>query len=82
MRGHPSAALRAGYAPEAIPPPAAAARGDSLGSALKTITLDDVGRSVTKGEKGMNVLFRSFFVRLQPRSMKAARQACQELLEG
>ena len=42
---------------------AAAKRGDSLGTALKTITLDDVRRSVTRDEKWMNFLFRSFFVR-------------------
>jgi cyclase len=42
---------------------AAAVRGDSLGTALKTITLDDVRSSVTKDEKWMNFLFRSFFVR-------------------
>jgi glyoxylase-like metal-dependent hydrolase (beta-lactamase superfamily II) len=38
-------------------------RGDSLGTALKTITLDDVRQRVTKDEKWMNFLFRSFFVR-------------------
>lgn len=42
---------------------ASAARGDSLGTALKTITLDDVRLAVTKDEKWMNFLFRSFFVR-------------------
>jgi cyclase len=42
---------------------AAVARGDSLGTALETITLDDVRLSVTKDEKWMNFLFRSFFVR-------------------
>jgi cyclase len=41
----------------------AAARGDSLGAAVKTITLDDVRLGVTKDEKWMNFLFRSFFVR-------------------
>jgi cyclase len=41
----------------------AVARGDSLGAALKTITLDDVRLSVTQDEKWMNFLFRSFFVR-------------------
>ncbi|HEX2611159.1 MAG TPA: MBL fold metallo-hydrolase, partial [Gemmatimonadales bacterium] len=42
---------------------AAALRGDSLESALRTITLDDVRRRVTGNEKWMNFLFRSFFVR-------------------
>ncbi len=42
---------------------AAAARGDSLGAVLKTVTLDEVRRSVTRDEKWMNFLFRSFFVR-------------------
>jgi glyoxylase-like metal-dependent hydrolase (beta-lactamase superfamily II) len=40
----------------------AVARGDSLGVALKAVTLDDVRRSVTGDEKWMNVLFRRFFV--------------------
>jgi hypothetical protein len=30
---------------------------------LKTVTLDDVRRSVTREEKWMNFLFRNFFVR-------------------
>ena len=42
---------------------AARARGDSLNAVLKKVTLDDVRRSVTKDEKWMNFLFRSFFVR-------------------
>jgi cyclase len=42
---------------------AAVLRGDSLASALTTITLDDVRRRVTGDEKWMNFLFRSFFVR-------------------
>jgi cyclase len=42
---------------------AAAQRGESLGTALRTITLDDVRRSVTHDEKWMNFLFRSFFLR-------------------
>src|SRR3954468_9696090 len=42
---------------------AALARGDSLGQVLKTVTLDDVRLSVTKDEKWMNFLFRSFFLR-------------------
>jgi cyclase len=42
---------------------AAAAGGDSLGAVLKTVTLDDVRRSVTREEKWMNFLFRNFFVR-------------------
>ena len=42
---------------------AAVARGDSLGAALKTVTLDDIRPSVTKDEKWMNFLFRQFFVR-------------------
>jgi len=42
---------------------AAALRGDSLESALTTITLDDVRRRVTGDEKWVNFLFRSFFVR-------------------
>jgi cyclase len=42
---------------------AARARGDSLSAVLKKVTLDDVRRSVTKDEKWMNFLFRSFFVR-------------------
>jgi cyclase len=42
---------------------AAIARDDSLGRALETITLDDVRRPVTRDEKWMNFLFRSFFVR-------------------
>ena len=42
---------------------AARARGDSLSAVLKKVTLDDVRRSITKDEKWMNFLFRSFFVR-------------------
>ena len=42
---------------------AAVARGDSLGAALKTVTLDDERLRVTKDEKWMNFLFRQFFVR-------------------
>jgi cyclase len=42
---------------------AAAARGDSLGAALKTVTLDDERLRVTKNEKWMNYLWRNFFVR-------------------
>jgi glyoxylase-like metal-dependent hydrolase (beta-lactamase superfamily II) len=42
---------------------AARARGDSLSAVLKKVTLDDVRRSITKDEKWMNLLFRSFFVR-------------------
>ena len=42
---------------------AALARGDSVEAALRTVTLDDLRRSVTKDEKWMNLLFRSFFVR-------------------
>jgi glyoxylase-like metal-dependent hydrolase (beta-lactamase superfamily II) len=42
---------------------AAKARGDSLGAALKTVTLDDVRLEVTKDEKWMNFLWRQFFVR-------------------
>ena len=42
---------------------AAAARDDSLAAVLKTVTLDEVRRSVTRNEKWMNFLFRSFFVR-------------------
>jgi cyclase len=41
---------------------AAVQRGDSLGTALKTIRLEDVRQSVTKDEKWMNFLFRGFFV--------------------
>jgi cyclase len=41
---------------------AAAARGDSLGAAQKTVTLDDVRRRVAGDEKWMNFLFRRFFV--------------------
>ncbi|HET6837295.1 MAG TPA: MBL fold metallo-hydrolase [Gemmatimonadales bacterium] len=42
---------------------AAVARGDSLGAALKAVTLDDVRLQVTKDGKWMNFLFRQFFVR-------------------
>jgi glyoxylase-like metal-dependent hydrolase (beta-lactamase superfamily II) len=42
---------------------AAVARGDSLGAALKVVTMDDVRLEITKDEKWMNFLFRSFFVR-------------------
>jgi glyoxylase-like metal-dependent hydrolase (beta-lactamase superfamily II) len=42
---------------------AARAQGDSLNAVLKQVTLDDVRRSITKNEKWMNFLFRSFFVR-------------------
>jgi cyclase len=52
---------------------AAAARGDSLGAALKAITLDDVRLGVTNDEKWMNFLFRSFFVR--PAVQAAFQQA-------
>ncbi len=54
---------------------AAAARGDSLGAVLKTVTLDDVRRAVSREEKWMNFLFRSFFVR-------PAVQAAYEEMEG
>jgi glyoxylase-like metal-dependent hydrolase (beta-lactamase superfamily II) len=40
----------------------AVARGDSLETALQTVTLDDVRRRVTGDEKWMNFLFRRFFV--------------------
>jgi cyclase len=52
---------------------AAAARGDSLEAALKTITVDDLRLSVTKDEKWMNFLFRGFFVR--PTVQAAFQQA-------
>jgi len=42
---------------------AARARGDSLDAVLKKVTLDDVRLTVTKDEKWLNFLFRSFFVR-------------------
>jgi cyclase len=42
---------------------AAVARGDSLKTAQEKITLDDVRMRVTRDEKWMNFLFRSFFVR-------------------
>jgi glyoxylase-like metal-dependent hydrolase (beta-lactamase superfamily II) len=42
---------------------AAVTRGDSLPAAQKAVTLDDVRSSVTKDEKWMNFLFRSFFLR-------------------
>lgn len=38
-------------------------RDDSLETALKAITLNDVRQRVTKDEKWLNFLFRSFFVR-------------------
>ncbi len=38
------------------------ARGDSLGTALQTVTLDDIRRPITGDEKWMNFLFRRFFV--------------------
>ena len=41
---------------------AAVARHDSLGAVLKTVTLDDVRRSVTGNGKWMNFLWRQFFV--------------------
>jgi glyoxylase-like metal-dependent hydrolase (beta-lactamase superfamily II) len=40
----------------------AAARKDSLGAVQKTVTLDDVRRSVTGNGKWMNFLWRHFFV--------------------
>jgi glyoxylase-like metal-dependent hydrolase (beta-lactamase superfamily II) len=40
----------------------ALARRDSVGTVLKTVTLDDVRRSVTGNEKWMNFLWRQFFV--------------------
>jgi cyclase len=52
---------------------AVAARGDSLGTALRTVTLDDVRRSVTRDEKWMNFLFRQFFLR--PAVQSAFEQA-------
>jgi cyclase len=42
---------------------AAVERGDSLGQALGSVTLDDVRRQVTGNEKWMNFLFRQFFVK-------------------
>lgn len=36
-----------------------------LGTALKTVALDDVRMSVTKDEKWMSFLFQTFFVRPQ-----------------
>jgi len=54
---------------------AAGARGDSLSAVLKTVTLDDVRRSVSREEKWMNFLFGSFFVR-------AAVQAAYEAERG
>jgi cyclase len=50
---------------------AAALRGDSL--ALRNVTLEDIRPSVTKDEKWMNFLFRSFFVR--PAAQAAWEQA-------
>jgi cyclase len=47
---------------------AAVARGDSLGTALEAVTLDDVRQSVTRDEKWMNLLFRRFLVRPAVRS--------------
>jgi glyoxylase-like metal-dependent hydrolase (beta-lactamase superfamily II) len=41
---------------------AVAARGDSLGTALHAVTLDDVRRPVAGDEKWMNFLFRRFFL--------------------
>ena len=41
---------------------AAVARRDSLGTALKTVMLDDVRLPITGDEKWMNFLFRQFFV--------------------
>jgi len=41
---------------------AVAARGDSLGTALQTVTLDDVRRPITGDEKWLNFLFRRFFL--------------------
>lgn len=52
---------------------AAVARGDSLGTVLETVTLDNVRLSVTKDEKWMNFLFRGFFVR--PAVQAAFQQA-------
>ena len=40
----------------------ALARHDSVGTVLKTVTLDDVRRSVTGNGKWMNFLWRQFFV--------------------
>src|SRR5215208_6488891 len=42
---------------------AVAARGDSIKTALKTVTLDDVRPSIAGNEKWMNFLFRQFFVK-------------------
>jgi hypothetical protein len=42
---------------------AAVARRDSLATALKTVTFDDVRLAITGDEKWMNFLFRQFFVR-------------------
>jgi cyclase len=39
-----------------------ASRRDSLGTALHTVTLDDIRRPITGDEKWMNFLFRRFFV--------------------
>jgi cyclase len=41
---------------------AAVARHDSLGAVLKTVTLDDVRRSVTRNGKWSNFLFGQFFL--------------------
>jgi cyclase len=41
---------------------AAVSRHDSLGTVVKTVTLDDVRRSVTGNGKWSNFLFRQFFV--------------------
>lgn len=41
---------------------AAAARGDSLAQAIRTVTLDDDRRRLAGDEKWMNYLFRSYFL--------------------
>ena len=41
---------------------AAVARHDSLGAVLKSVTLDDARRSVTRNGKWMNFLWRQFFL--------------------
>lgn len=41
---------------------AVASRHDSLGTALRTVTLDDVRREISGDEKWMNYLFRRFFI--------------------
>jgi glyoxylase-like metal-dependent hydrolase (beta-lactamase superfamily II) len=55
-------------------------RGDSLEAALKRITLDDVRLRITKDEKWMNFLFRSFFLR--PAVQAALEQAGGKAVSG